>query len=106
MFEAADRQDAVIYVPAFVLAEVGELVHRGTITLPMTFPRWVDALRRSGSYITLDLTADVVVAAQELFAIRERSDRLIAATAVTNGMALITRDPEIAACAGVERIWE
>jgi predicted nucleic acid-binding protein len=37
--------------------------------------------------------------------IPERGDRLIAATALELDYPLITRDPEIAAAAGLELIW-
>lgn len=39
------------------------------------------------------------------FTIPERGDRLIAATAVALDVPLITRDPEIAACANVTLLW-
>jgi len=105
-FERTDRREAAIYVPTFVLAEVGELVHLGRIQLPRPFGEWLDDLIGSKVYIPADLTADVVRSAQNLFAIPERGDRLIAATAVALEVPLITRDEEIAACAQVERLWE
>jgi hypothetical protein len=43
--------------------------------------------------------------AHNLFAIPERGDRLIAATAVALDVPLITRDPEMAACANVALLW-
>jgi predicted nucleic acid-binding protein len=51
------------------------------------------------------LTAAVVIAADQLRAIQERGDRLIAATALTLGLPLITRDPAIAEVAAVPLIW-
>jgi len=64
-FQRVDRREAAVYVPALVLAEVGELAHL----------------------------------------IPERGDRLIAATVVALDVPLITRDPEIAACANVALLW-
>jgi predicted nucleic acid-binding protein len=52
-----------------------------------------------------DLTADVVEAGHELYGISERSDRLIAATALVLGLPLITRDPEISAQSRIQTIW-
>jgi predicted nucleic acid-binding protein len=46
-----------------------------------------------------------VYVAQRLYAIAERGDRLIAATAATLDLPQITRDPQIAAAAGVECLW-
>ena len=56
-------------------------------------------------YHEAQLTAEVVCVAQRLYAIVERSDRLIAATAVSLDLPLITRDPDIAAAVGVECLW-
>lgn len=105
-FERTDRREAAVYVPTFVLAEVGELVHLGRIQLPRPFEAWLDGLLGSNVYIPADLTVNVVRSAHDLFAIPERADRLIAATAVTLDVPLITRDAEIAACAQVERLWD
>ncbi len=105
-FERTDRREAAVYVPTFVLAEVGELVHLGRVQLPRPFEEWLDDLLGSKVYIPADLTADVVRSAHSLFAIPERGDRLIAATAVALDVPLITRDGEIAACAQVGRLWD
>ncbi len=105
-FERTDRREAAIYVPTFVLAEVGELVHLGRVQLSRPFAEWLDDLLGSKVYIPADLTADVVRSAQNLFGIPERGDRLIAATAVALDVPLMTRDGEIAACAQVERLWD
>lgn len=105
-FERADRREAAVYVPTVVLAEVGELVQRGTVRLPRPFAEWMDDLLGSGVYLAADLTADIVRRAHDLFAIPERGDRLIAATAAALDLPLMTRDPEIAACAAVARLWD
>ncbi len=105
-FERTDRREAAVYVPTFVLAEVGELVHLGRVRLPQPFAAWLDALLGSKVYIPADLSAEVVRGAHDLFAIAERGDRLIAATARTLDLPLMTRDGAIAACARVERLWD
>jgi len=105
-FERTDRREAAIFEPTFVLAEVGELVHLGRVLLPRPFEEWLDDLFGSKVSIPADLTAHVVRRAQNLFAISERGDRLIAATAVALDVPLMSRDAEIAACAQVERLWD
>ena len=95
-----------MYVPTFVLAEVGELVQRGRIRLSHPFGQWMDALISSKVYIAADLSVDVIRSAHELFDIPEPSDRLIAATAVSLALPLMTRDPQIAECAKVEQLWD
>lgn len=71
----------------------------------MPFEQWARAAFASGKYHEAQLTAEIVYVAQRLYTIAERGDRLIAATAVTLDLPLITRDPAIAAAAGVECIW-
>ncbi len=104
-FERADAGQGAIYIPTISLAEVSELSHRGKIDLGTTFAAWEANLFASGNYFSADLTREVVIAAERLFAIAERPDRLIAATAEWLELPLITRDEEIGAAAGVEVIW-
>lgn len=51
------------------------------------------------------LMDQVVRMSHQLFEIPERGDRLLAATAMALELPLMTRDPEIAACAGVALVW-
>jgi PIN domain nuclease of toxin-antitoxin system len=104
-FQRVDRGQAVIYVPALVLADVSELAHLGRVTLPMPFDTWMDGVFSNPCCIMQPLSDQIIRAAHQLFAIPERGDRLIAATAVALEVALITRDPAIAACAGVALVW-
>ncbi len=104
-FESADDGRCAIYIPAVVLVELGETCHKERVTLSLPFEEWARAAFASGKYHEAELTADIVYVAQRLYTIAERGDRLIAATAVTLDLPLITRDPQIAAAAGVECLW-
>ena len=104
-FESADDGKCSIYVPAIALVELGEACHRHRVTLSVTFENWTRLAFASGTYHEAELTAEIVYVAQGLYAIAERGDRLIAATAVALDLPLITRDPLIAAAAGVECLW-
>lgn len=104
-FRRAESGEAAVYVPALVLVEVSELSHRGKVTLQMPFDRWIEGLFGNKCFIPHPLTDQIVRQAHALFAIPERGDRLIAATAVALQVPLITRDPEIAACAHVDLLW-
>jgi PIN domain nuclease of toxin-antitoxin system len=105
IIERADRGEAALYVPTISLVEVGEAERRGGIRLHEGFDRWVEGLLSTGRYHPVDLTTEIVRRAQTLFAIPERGDRLIAATAAELDLPLVTRDPTIAAAAGVDVIW-
>jgi PIN domain nuclease of toxin-antitoxin system len=105
LFDRADEGTCAIYIPAQVLAELGEACHSGRVMLALPFEEWARAAFASGKYHEVQLTAEIVYAAQRLYSIPERGDRLIAATAVVLDLPLITRDPEIQKAAGVECIW-
>lgn len=105
LIERADRGTAALYVPTIVLVEIGEAEGRGVIRLRGGFDAWLEGLLSSGRYHAADLTPGIVRRAQGRYAIPERSDRLIAATAVELDLPLVTRAPEIGAAAGVEVVW-
>jgi PIN domain nuclease of toxin-antitoxin system len=105
LLERAEQGKATIYVPTIALVEVAEAVHRGTLRVTGSFSQWVSALLARKGFVPVDLTFDVLLAAEALYAIPERGDRLIAATALHLECPLITRDPAIARAANIETIW-
>ena len=105
LFEQAEARRATIYVPTLVLVEMSNEVYRGRIVIDRGFAAWVEALFSSRGFAPVDLTTEIVLRAEQLYAIPERTDRLIAATAREMDLPLITRDPEIERAAGVRTIW-
>jgi PIN domain nuclease of toxin-antitoxin system len=105
IFERCEAGQAVVYLPVLVLAELGEAVRTGRVSLPAPFAIWVEHLLGSGRFFAVDLSWEILREAEELYAIPERGDRLIAATAAHLDLPLVTRDPEIGAAAGVKVIW-
>ncbi|HEY3353660.1 MAG TPA: PIN domain-containing protein [Polyangia bacterium] len=105
LVERADRGQAALYVPTMVLVEIGEAEWRGAIRLRGGFDAWLEGLLSTGRFHAVDLSVAIVRRAQALFAIAERGDRLIAATAAELEVPLITRDPAIGEAAGVDVIW-
>jgi PIN domain nuclease of toxin-antitoxin system len=105
LFERADRGEAAVYVPVLVLVELLEANRRGTIRLPGGGEDWVRRLADSGAWFPVDLSVGIVLRAERLHSIPERGDRLIAATAAELDYPLVTRDPAIAAAAGVRLLW-
>jgi PIN domain nuclease of toxin-antitoxin system len=104
--EEVDDGKRRLIIPSIALVEIGEAVHRARVRFPgRTFTEWMAELSASPVHEIAPLTAAVVIAADQLHAIQERGDRLIAATALTLGLPLITRDPAIAEVAAVPLIW-
>ena len=104
-FERAEAGQCAIYVPTMALVELGEVYHKCAAPSGISLESWAKAAFASGKYHEAELTAEIVYAAQRLYSIPERGDRLIAATAAVLELPLITRDPEIHAAVGVECIW-
>lgn len=104
-FARAERGGATVFVPTIALLEMSEAARRGTLRFDGGFARWAPAFLQAGSFIAADLTTDIVVAAEALYSLPERGDRLIAATALHLECALITRDPAMARLAGLETLW-
>ena len=105
LFARAERGEGTIYVPALVLVEIAEAIRGGAVRCEGGFSRWARALLSSGQFVAADLTSDVVLAAEGLYAIRERGDRLIAATAIHLGCPLITRDQALVRVPSLATVW-
>jgi PIN domain nuclease of toxin-antitoxin system len=105
VFERCDAGQAVVYLPILVLAELSEAVRSGRVALPAPFTLWATHLLATGRFFAVDLSWEILSLAEEFYAIPERGDRLIAATAAHLDFPLVTRDPEIGAAAGIDVIW-
>jgi PIN domain nuclease of toxin-antitoxin system len=105
LFARAERGEATIYIPVLVLVEIAEAMRRGAVLSDFGFGRWSERLLASRRFSAVDLTPAVVVEAEALYAIPERGDRLIAATASHLACPLITNDPAISRVPGLATIW-
>lgn len=105
-FDAVDAERAIACVPTLALVELSEAARNGNGELDEPFADFVANMeRRPSRFQVVPLTSAIVVRAHNLFAIPERGDRLIAATAIELGYPLVTRDPAIERAAGVELVW-
>jgi PIN domain nuclease of toxin-antitoxin system len=105
VFERADAGRAAVHVPTITLVEIADEARKGSIRFDEPFSAWCEGLFSSGRFFSASLSLATVFCAEGLYAIAERSDRLIAATAVQLGLPLITRDLDIGDAAGIEIIW-
>ena len=104
-FNAAERGEALIYVPIAVLIEVTFLHRAGRGGLKVAPAAFFNTLFLNPCYQAIDLTAEQVFAAEELRINRDPFDGLIAAAAVVLGLPLITRDRDLTASKAVKVIW-
>jgi PIN domain nuclease of toxin-antitoxin system len=86
--------------------EVGMLSHRGRIDLDVEPAMWLHNIIEARNVSVLRLTIDVGVLAAKLHNIlRDPTDCLIAATALTHGVPLVTKDERIQRSGVVATIW-
>lgn len=104
--DRVDAGAAVACVAVISLIELGEAVQRGAFQLDEPFDAFVARLEGTPSrYQVVPLTGAIAVRAHALYAIPERGDRLIAATAQELGYPLVTRDPAIVAAIAGAHVW-
>ena len=87
------------------MVEILEQARVGRLRFNMAPSEWIDSLLRLPGFAPADLTRATVMAAESLYAIPERGDRLIAATALELGVPLISRDTELANVPGLRTVW-
>jgi PIN domain nuclease of toxin-antitoxin system len=105
LFDGAERQQALIYVPAAVIWEVSLLARVGRINLRRSVREFFDDLFSNPSYQPVDLTAEHIYLADESRFTRDPFDGLIVAAARTLDQPLISRDAIIRASGAVKVLW-
>ena len=102
-FESASTGEAVIVVPAIVVAELYFLAVKARE--PVEPSKIIDHIDAIPGLMITDLNREQLELLSALTDIPEMHDRLIAAEAVLLDAPVITRDGEILAAAGVEYVW-
>lgn len=103
LFDAAERQQALIYVPAAVVWEVSLLARVGKASLRRSVRAFFDDLFSNPAYLPYPLAADQVYVADELRFTRDPFDALVVTAALALDLPLVTRDATIRE-AGVARV--
>lgn len=104
-FDACERQQSLIYVPAAVLWEVSLLVRVGKVSLGRPVRAFFGALFSNPAYQALDLTPEQIYEADEERPNQDPFDGLICAAARSLDLPLLTRDQEIQDWGLVDVIW-
>lgn len=105
IFTACEARNAVVYVPAIVLWEIGLLAQRGSIDLGRPLARFAEDLFSNPSYHPLELSVEQVVLAAEQEPVGDPVDALIVAAARILELPLITGDRHIAESSAVRTLW-
>lgn len=104
LFEKAEADQTLIYVPSVVLWEIANQSRQGAIILPLRFDHWCRNLEsKRGFHIQPLLWEDVDTARGMPF--DDPFDCLIAGTARRMDLPLITRDEAITQSDLVETVW-
>lgn len=96
--QAANTLDAAtaILVPSIVFWEIGMLAERNRITLDRPVQQWAHDIVASGDVTDTPLDATVAAMATNLDGFHgDPADQLIAATAITHRVALVSKDHQI-----------
>jgi PIN domain nuclease of toxin-antitoxin system len=104
-FEACERGEAILYVPAAVIWECSLLARAVRINLHQPVPAFFADLFSNPAYQPLDLSAGQVYEADALRFTRDPFDALICAAARDLGLPLITRDVDIGGAGVVRTLW-
>jgi PIN domain nuclease of toxin-antitoxin system len=104
-FEACERREAILYVPAAVVWECSLLARRGRVNLRRSVRAFFEGLFSNPAYQALDLTSEQVYRAAEMQPNEDPFDALICAAANSMGLPLITRDELVSASGIVKVLW-
>jgi PIN domain nuclease of toxin-antitoxin system len=104
-FEACERQQALLYIPAAAAWECVLLARGGRINLRRSVRDFFADLFSNPAYQPYDLTTEQVFLADELRINRDPFDVLICAAARDLELPLITRDADIRGSGAVRVLW-
>jgi PIN domain nuclease of toxin-antitoxin system len=103
-FNAATREEALIYVPPFVLWEIAMLLKVGRISLQEEYGIWAENLILHRGFDLAGFSIEIAAEAY-YYPFPDPFDGVIAATAKVMDLPLITKDWEISESQLVEIYW-
>ncbi|MDQ2921851.1 MAG: type II toxin-antitoxin system VapC family toxin [Acidobacteriota bacterium] len=103
-FDMAARDEALIYIPAVVLWEIGLLSKLGRIKLREPFDQWAAALLSKPGFQIIPLDAELVARAVSL-SLDDPFDAAVVACALSCDLQLMTKDLAISESGLVKILW-
>jgi PIN domain nuclease of toxin-antitoxin system len=104
-FQACERREAILFVPAAVVWECALLARRGRVSLGGSPRSFFTDLFSNPAYQPLDLTPEQVFLAAEAQPNEDPFDAVICAAARSLDLPLVSRDTEIRASGLVRILW-
>ena len=109
IFAEADRGEAIIYLSIISPIEIIYLTEKGKLPVELwrTVQRLLEGDLPSKSYQIVDITWKLASSLERVpyRSVPDLPDRLIAATALSLGVPLITRDQRLRDWKGIESLW-
>ena len=106
--ETAEKSGERIYVPSISLVEIRYLVEKGKDVTESDYQTILSLLSDNYSALTLaPLSLEVAISFAQIprATVPDMPDRIIAATALSMGLPLLTRDQKIQALTNIKIIW-
>ena len=103
IFQSADVGLCTLFIPAIVAAEIGYLSEKGRISLSLADLK-LHTIRYT-AYQFQPLTLTILEESYKITDIPELHDRLIAGTARSLSVPILTNDPVIRASTFLETVW-
>ena len=96
-----------IYISAITVWEVAILVKKNRLKLSMDVETWKDKVLALPMVNCIDISPNIAVKSVNLpnFTHLDPADRIIIATALNQGMKLVTKDEKIQEYKGLETVW-
>lgn len=102
---AARRSGGGVGIAAITLWEIAQLTRKGMVELETTLPSFLNSVE--SAYRVLPITKEIVVRSIAFGRAypHDPADRMIGATAIVNGLKLVTRDGPIRESGEVDCVW-
>lgn len=102
-FDAGDAGQAIIYVPAIVLAELYFMNRK--LKSPLSFAGSYRGLELASQFMLLPLQPEEMLDFDRDIAVTEMHDRMVVGVARRTGATLITNDRQMTQSAAVPIVW-
>lgn len=105
IFEAANKSENVVHIPAAALLECAMLEKRGEVQFKDGFERWANNLLKKSGFLIAEMSLEIISRGVGLGINKDPFDKVIIGTAIELDLPLITIDVAITESNLVEVYW-